>query len=70
MAPRLYQVAAPEVRALCARHGVPYVQESVFRRFGKLVDIMTGATSMRRGSTIPKRERSVTADPTLEAAGA
>ena len=70
MAPRLYQVAAPEVRALCARHGVPYVQEGVFRRFGKLVDIMTGATSMRRGSTIPKRERSVTAEPTLEATSA
>lgn len=33
------------LRAICAKHGVPYVQESVFKRLGKTVDIMVGATS-------------------------
>jgi len=43
-----YQKAAPLMRAICAKHGVPYVQENVFKRLVKTVDIMTGSTSMRR----------------------
>ena len=43
-----YQKAAPLVRALCAKHGVPYVQQNVFWRLKKTVDIMTGDASMRR----------------------
>lgn len=43
-----YRQAAPEVRAICARHGVPYVEESVFRRIGKLITIMFGDATMRR----------------------
>jgi fatty acid desaturase len=43
-----YQKAAPELRAICAKHGVPYVQHSVFRRLKKTADIMVGATSMRK----------------------
>jgi hypothetical protein len=35
------------VKAICEKHGVPYVQENVFRRVKKLVDIMVGKTSMR-----------------------
>lgn len=35
------------VKALCAKHGVPYVQENVFLRLKKTVDIMTGSSSMR-----------------------
>ena len=42
-----YQQAQPRVKALCEKHGVPYVQEGVFRRVKKLVDIMVGRTSMR-----------------------
>ncbi|WNG37075.1 fatty acid desaturase [Archangium violaceum] len=42
-----YQQIQPRVKALCEKHGVPYVQESVFRRVKKLVDIMVGKTSMR-----------------------
>lgn len=61
LAPLLYQRAAPEVRAICAKHGVPYVQESVFARLGKLVDIMTGDTSMIRSRTLPRAERKVAA---------
>jgi fatty acid desaturase len=48
MTMRQLQRIQPRVKALCAEHGVPYVQESVVRRFGKLVDIMFGRTSMLR----------------------
>jgi hypothetical protein len=37
------------VRALCEKYGVPYVQESVFARVRKTVDVMIGKTSMLRG---------------------
>jgi len=43
-----YQKAAPLVRDLCAKHGVPYVQESVWLRLGKTISIIAGRTSMRR----------------------
>jgi len=43
-----YQKAAPMVKAICAKHGVPYIQQSVFWRLKKTVDIMTGAASMRK----------------------
>ena len=43
-----YQKGAPELKAICAKHGVPYVQQSVFKRLKKTADIMVGATSMRR----------------------
>lgn len=42
-----YQKSAPLVREICAKHGVPYVKESVFIRLKKTVDIMTGVSSMR-----------------------
>ena len=38
---------APQLRAICEKHGVPYVQQNVFRRLKKTADIMVGATSMR-----------------------
>lgn len=44
---RSYQKAAPQVRAICAKYGIPYVQENVFLRLKKTVDIMTGQSSMR-----------------------
>lgn len=44
---RAYQRLQPRVKALCEKHGVPYVQESLWRRARKLVDLMVGRTSMR-----------------------
>ncbi len=44
---RQYQRIQPQVKAICEKHGVPYVQQNVFRRVKKLVDIMVGKTSMR-----------------------
>jgi fatty acid desaturase len=45
---RQYQLAQPRLQALCARYGVAYVQESVFRRFRKMIAIAVGATKMQR----------------------
>jgi len=42
-----YQKAAPQMKAICEKHGVPYVQQNVFRRLKKTADIMVGAASMR-----------------------
>jgi hypothetical protein len=41
-----YQKSAPMVREICAKHGVPYIQEHVFIRLKKTIDIMVGNTSM------------------------
>ena len=41
-----YQKAAPKVRAICKKYGVPYVQEPVWTRVKKTVDIMTGEADM------------------------
>lgn len=45
---RQYQRAHGPLRALCAKHGVPLVQESVFRRARRTLDVLIGRTSMRR----------------------
>jgi len=41
-----YQRGAARLEAICRRHGVPYVKESVWIRLRKTVDIMTGKTTM------------------------
>jgi fatty acid desaturase len=45
---RSYQKAQPIIQALCAKHGVPYVKESVFKRLWMLVKIMVGTESHRK----------------------
>ena len=42
-----YQKAAPELRAICERHGVPYVQNNVFTRLKRTADVMVGKDAMR-----------------------
>lgn len=42
-----YQRGAPKLKEICESHGVPYVQESVFERLRKTVDIMVGKSTMR-----------------------
>ena len=42
-----YKKSQPLVKALCKKHNVPYVQENVFKRTKKTIDIMTGSSSMR-----------------------
>jgi len=41
-----YQKLQPQVKALCEKHNIPYLQESVFKRLLKSVNIMVGKTSM------------------------
>ncbi len=41
-----YRRAQPKVAALCARHGVPYLQEPVTRRFAKMARIFVGTARM------------------------
>ena len=48
-----YRQAAPQLKAICHKHGVPYIEESVFKRFGKLWSIMMGDTSMLRAGGVP-----------------
>lgn len=45
---RAYQQIQPRVKAICEKHAVPYVQESVFTRLRKTLDVMVGRTSMAR----------------------
>ncbi len=45
---RKYQQMQPRVQALCAKHGVTYTQESVFRRFRKMVAVIVGDARMAR----------------------
>lgn len=47
-----YQLAQPKVKALCAKYGIPYCQESVIKRLWKTLDVMTGRTIMLRPSTV------------------
>ena len=43
-----YREIQPRVKALCEKHGIPYVQESVWTRFRKMIDVAVGKTSMKR----------------------
>ncbi len=51
-----YRQAAPQLKAICRKHGVPYIEESVFRRFGKLWSIMMGDSDMRRADMVIERK--------------
>jgi len=57
----------PEVKAICEKHGVPYVQESVFTRLKKTVAVMVGDADMRRDARL---DRGPERAPTLEHAAA
>jgi fatty acid desaturase len=60
-----YREVQPKVRALCEKHGIPYVQESVWTRARKMVDVVVGKTSMRRLS-LRKPAQAVETLDTLE----
>jgi fatty acid desaturase len=56
-----YQKGQPELKAICNKYGVPYVQENVFERLRKTVDIMVGRTNMRRFPTElePQKDKAI-----------
>ncbi|NQZ08046.1 MAG: fatty acid desaturase [Algicola sp.] len=47
---RQYRIIQPQVRAVCEKYGVNYIQESVFMRGFKMVKIALGNQKMRRVS--------------------
>ncbi len=49
--PSKLREAQPAVRALCEKHGIPYVREPLHRRVGQLLGVMTGRHSMKRAGT-------------------
>jgi fatty acid desaturase len=52
---RTYQWIQPRVREICERHGIPYVEESVFVRFAKMFDVTAHRKPMRWVSPSPDR---------------
>jgi fatty acid desaturase len=55
--PLAYQKLQPKVRSICQKHGVPYIQEPVWKRFQKLVDIIVGKSRMINATTLAKQQR-------------
>ncbi|KAJ1461049.1 fatty acid desaturase-domain-containing protein [Pelagophyceae sp. CCMP2097] len=51
LSPLTYQKVQPRVEAMCKKHGIPYIKQSVWWRLKKLTDIMVGKTSMRKFPT-------------------
>ncbi len=43
---RAYQRIQPRVQEICERHGVPYLQESIFLRARRTMDVLTGTATM------------------------
>ena len=43
-----YQQYQTRIREICERHRLPYIQQSVFRRFAKMAQNFVGNTKMRR----------------------
>ena len=50
-----YREVQPKVKALCAKYGIPYVQESVVTRARKMLDVAVGKTSMKRAGRFEGR---------------
>lgn len=55
-----YQILQPQVKALCEKYGIPYVQESVWTRVKKTVEVMVGKSSMPRQGAISSNKRGTT----------
>ncbi len=47
-----YRKVQPKVKALCEKYGLPYTQESVVRRFGKMARIFVGTEKMRTDADV------------------
>lgn len=56
---RQYTLIQPRVKALCLEYGLPYRQEGVFRRFGRLLDICVGKATMRQLEAFPTAAQAV-----------
>lgn len=52
--------AQPEVQAICAKYGVPYVIEPLHKRVWKMLRLLYGKSLMFKGQTLKKSERPTT----------
>ncbi len=52
-----YRQSTKEVQRICAKYHVPFIEQSVFVRFGKLVQIMLGDRTMKRTDMVLEREQ-------------
>ncbi len=66
--PRAYQRVQPKVKAVCEKHGVPYVQEPLHRRVRQLLGVMVGTRTMRRSETRSRADRKAASAPVADAA--
>jgi fatty acid desaturase len=57
-----YREAAPKLKAICAKHGIPYVQESLMTRVRKMLQVTVGTASMRRGARLTATARELAAE--------
>jgi fatty acid desaturase len=49
-----YREIQPEIKALCLKHKIPYRQESIFKRFDRMLDVCVGKTSLRKLEKFPE----------------
>lgn len=50
-----YREIQPQVKALCKKHNIPYRQESIFKRFWRMLDVCVGKSSLRKLESFPRR---------------
>ncbi len=58
LSPRQYQRLQPRLKAVCVAHGVPYVQQPVWRRMGRCLRVLIGHETMPRWRPAPGPEGS------------
>jgi len=58
--PRAYQKLQPKVKSICQKHGIPYIQEPLWKRCHKLIDIIVGKSRMINSFTLEKNQRLLT----------
>ncbi len=63
---RQYALIQPKVKEICQRYGVPYVQDSVFKRAWKLVQICVGSLTMKEFGEFPDSSVGDEATATLQ----
>jgi len=66
--PSAYQRIQPKVKAVCEKHGVPYVQEPLPQRLKQLLGVIVGTKKMQTSRTRSRQER-VAARADLAATG-
>lgn len=58
-----YQLLQPQVKKLCEKYGIPYVQESVFKRLVKMYQIYSGSKKMKTARTASEFLRTLEETP-------